>query len=205
MIPSTTKKDSSQDVVEKNTSKAPLELKCKEAITPIEEVAPKEIKEEDQFDPEAFFEASGGEGIFRAHVMRKERVDLNIFIRYRLNKGPMVYQAEMINLSKGGLCLKTEKTLETEQIIRIEIPLPHTSELFRVQAKVIWSQEMTNADSFFELDDEKNINTGLTFMPMNLAKQAVINNFIQQRRDELIMAKIGLDKFSESAPVSGVD
>jgi hypothetical protein len=40
---------------------------------------------------------------------------------------------------------------------------------------------------------------------MNQAKQAVINNFIQQRRDEIIMAKIGLDKFTDVVPVAGLD
>ena len=40
---------------------------------------------------------------------------------------------------------------------------------------------------------------------MSLAKQTVINQFIQQRRDQLIMSKIGLNKFSESAPVAGLD
>ncbi len=29
--------------------------------------------------------------------------------------------------------------------------------------------------------------------------------FIRTRRDEIVMAKIGLDKFADSAPVSGLD
>ena len=49
------------------------------------------------------------------------------------------------------------------------------------------------------------VHTGLIFLPMNVAKQAVINNFIQQRRDEIIMAKIGLDKFTDVVPVAGLD
>jgi hypothetical protein len=40
---------------------------------------------------------------------------------------------------------------------------------------------------------------------MSLAKQAVVNNFIQQRRDEIIMAKIGLEQFKDSVPVAGLD
>jgi len=158
--------------------------------------------EEDEVDPEAFFAASGGQGIFRAHVMRKERVDLNIYVRFRV-KGPLVHQAELINLSKEGMCLKTKEVLEEESVLKVEIPLPHTSELFSIQVKVIWSQEI-EADP--EQGDSKTpIHTGARFMPMSLAKQSVINTFIQQRRDEIIMAKIGLDKFSDSAPVAGVD
>jgi hypothetical protein len=33
----------------------------------------------------------------------------------------------------------------------------------------------------------------------------MISHFIQQRRDELVMAKIGLDKFTDSVPVAGID
>ncbi|HVJ63905.1 MAG TPA: hypothetical protein VM901_01480, partial [Bdellovibrionota bacterium] len=87
-----------------------------------------ESSEDEEFDPEAFFAASGGQGIFRAHVMRKERVDLNINVRFRTT-GPLVHQAELINLSKDGLCLKTKELYKEETVLKVEIPLPHTSEL----------------------------------------------------------------------------
>ena len=160
----------------------------------------KETTEEDEFDPEAFFAASGGEGLFKAHTMRKERVDVNLDIRYRImEKGPIVHHAELINLSKTGLCLRTKDVFKAKTVLRIEIPLPHTAELFSVQAAVVWSQKMDGAEY------GEAIHTGLHFMPMNQAKQAVINNFIQQRRDEIIMAKIGLDKFTDVVPVAGLD
>jgi hypothetical protein len=155
------------------------------------------IAKEDEFDPAAFFAASGGQGIFRAQVMRKDRVDFNLPIRYRFLTGPLVYNADLVNLSKGGLCLKTPKTVKAKTILKIEIPLPHTSELFNVQAECIWSSSAAKDDS--------GATTGLRFLTMSLAKQTVINNFIQQRRDELIMAKIGLDKFRDSVPVAGLD
>jgi hypothetical protein len=157
-------------------------------------------KDEDEFDPEAFFAASGGQGLFKAHVMRKERVDVNLDIRFRvMEKGPLVHHAELMNLSKTGLCLKTKDTLKNKTILRIEIPLPHTAELFSIQAEVVWSMKMKGPEY------GNSIHTGLVFLPMNQAKQAVINNFIQQRRDEIIMAKIGLDKFTDVVPVAGLD
>lgn len=163
----------------------------------LQESAP---KDEDEFDPEAFFAASGGQGIFKAHVMRKERVDVNLDIRYRvMNKGPLVHHAELMNLSKTGICLKTKDPLKNKTILRIEIPLPHTAELFSIQAEVVWSMKMKGPEY------GNSIHTGLIFLPMNQAKQAVINNFIQQRRDEIIMAKIGLDKFTDVVPVAGLD
>jgi len=163
----------------------------------LQEAAP---KDEDEFDPEAFFAASGGQGIFKAHVMRKERVDVNLDIRFRvMSKGPMVHHAELMNLSKTGICLKTKDSLKNKTILRIEIPLPHTAELFSVQAEVVWSMKMKGPEY------GNSIHTGLIFLPMNQAKQAVINNFIQQRRDEIIMAKIGLDKFTDVVPVAGLD
>jgi len=155
---------------------------------------------EEEFDPAAFFAASGGKGVFRAHVMRKERVDFNLPVRYRYPTGPLVFNAELTNLSKGGLCLKTEAPLKAKAILKIEIPLPHTSELFTVQAEVVWCEPAPSARG-----DKKASNTGLRFLAMSLAKQTVINNFIQQRRDEIIMAKIGLDKFTDSVPVAGLD
>lgn len=156
--------------------------------------------EEEEFDPSAFFAASGGQGIFRAHVMRKERVDLNIVVRYRFLTGPLVFNADLLNLSKGGLCLKTVQLVKAKTVLKIEIPLPHTSELFTVQAECVWSDALPG-----QKGDKKSSNTGLKFLPMPLAKQTVINNFIQQRRDEIIMAKIGLDKFTDSVPVAGLD
>ncbi|NCN27538.1 hypothetical protein GW915_08180 [bacterium] len=158
--------------------------------------------EEDEFDPEAFFAASGGKGLFRSHVMRKERVDFQTDIRFRAAKDPIVTNATLLNLSKGGLCLRTPKTIKDNTVLRVEIPLPHTSELFSIQAEVIWSHEV-ETDTMPE--GGAPIHTGLRFMTMSLAKQTVINNFIQQRRDELIMAKIGLDKFTDSVPVAGID
>ncbi len=155
---------------------------------------------EEEFDPSAFFAASGGKGIFRAHVMRKERVDLNIVVRYRFLTGPLVFNADLLNLSKGGLCLKTVQAVKAKTVIKVEIPLPHTSELFTVQAECVWSEPLPG-----QKGDKKASNTGLKFLPMPLAKQTVINNFIQQRRDEIIMAKIGLDKFTDSVPVAGLD
>jgi hypothetical protein len=156
--------------------------------------------QDEEFDPAAFFAASGGKGLLRAQVMRKERVDLNLNIRYRFLKGPLVFNSDLLNLSKGGLCLRTPEVVKPKTVVKVEIPLPHTSELFAVQAEVIWSDYTGEGKS-----KTRPIHTGLRFMPMSLAKQAVINQFIQQRRDEVIMAKIGLDKFTDSVPVAGLD
>lgn len=156
--------------------------------------------DDEEFDPEKFFALNGGQGLIKSHTMRKERVDFNIPIRYRFLKGPLVYSAELINLSKGGLALKTTETIKDAVVIKVEIPLPHTSELFAVQAEVVWSDFVQAPDA-----KEKSIHTGLRFLPMSIAKQAVINQFIQQRRDEVIMAKIGLDRFVDSVPVAGLD
>jgi Tfp pilus assembly protein PilZ len=154
---------------------------------------------DEEFDPAAFFGGAENMGDFRPHVMRKERVDLAITVRYR-TKGPLVHNAELLNLSKGGLCLKTPETIKAASEVRVEIPLPHTSELFAVLAEVVWSDHVEDPNS-----GDKPIHTGLRFKPMSLAKQTVINQFIQQRRDEVIMAKIGLDKFTDSVPVAGLD
>jgi hypothetical protein len=160
-----------------------------------------EEDEDDEFDPEAFLAASGGKGLVRSHVMRKERVDLNLPVRFRFTKGPLVYNATLLNLSKSGLCLESKEKIKEKTVLRIEIPLPHTSELFAIQAEVIWSEKAPGSPS------GKNAvyHLGMNFLPMSLAKKTVINNFIQQRRDEIVMAKIGLDRFSESVPVAGLD
>jgi hypothetical protein len=163
-----------------------------------EVIEDQEVSVEEEFDPEAFFAASGGKGIFRSHVMRKERVDFHLEVRYRFLKDPLVQTAELLNLSKGGLCLKTVKTIKANTVLKVEIPLPHTSELFSIQVEVIWSHKVEN-------DDGSAIHTGTRFLPMSLAKASVISHFIQQRRDELVMAKIGLDKFTDSVPVAGID
>ena len=173
-------------------------VKAKANIKEVEEVESTESAEE-EFDPQAFFEASGGKGIFRAHIMRKERVDFNLPVRYRFLDGPLVYNAELLNLSKGGLALRTPKLLKAKTTLRVEIPLPHTSELFTIMAECIWSVENESTT------EEKTFLTGFRFHQMSLAKQTVINNFIQQRRDEVVMAKIGLDRFKDSAPVAGID
>jgi hypothetical protein len=179
---------------------SPQEIAMQAALEASNKLKESTPKDEDEFDPEAFFAASGGQGLFKAHVMRKERVDVNLDIRFRvMNKGPLVHHAELINLSKTGLCLKTKESFKNKTVLRIEIPLPHTAELFSIQAEVIWSQKMEGPEY------GESTHTGLQFLPMNQAKQAVINAFIQQRRDEIIMAKIGLDKFTDVVPVAGLD
>ncbi|MEO5667418.1 MAG: PilZ domain-containing protein [Bdellovibrionota bacterium] len=167
----------------------------------LEDEEAEENDDDDEFDPEAFLAASGGKGLIRSHTMRKERVDLNLPVRYRHPKGPMVFNAILVNLSKTGLCLESKEKLKDKTVLRIEIPLPHTSELFAIQAEVIWTEKApesaTGKNATFHL--------GMNFLAMSLAKKTVINNFIQQRRDEIVMAKIGLDRFSESVPVAGLD
>lgn len=160
-----------------------------------------EEDDDDEFDPEAFLAASGGKGLINSHVMRKERVDLNLPIRYRLMRGPLVFNSILLNLSKSGLCIETKEKLALKTVLRIEIPLPHTSELFAIQAEAIWTEKSPDSPS------GKNAiyHVGMNFLPMSLAKKTVINNFIQQRRDEIVMAKIGLDRFGESVPVAGLD
>lgn len=180
---------------EKRKAKATAAVKAAMAAT-----STPTTEDEDEFDPAAFFAASGGKGLFKAHVMRKERVDFALVVRYRFLSGPLVFNAELLNLSKGGLCLRTPDVVKTKAVIRIEIPLPHTSELFAVQAECVWSDAVPGSKG-----KDRPVNTGLKFLPMSLAKQTVINQFIQQRRDEIIMAKIGLDKFTDSVPVAGLD
>ena len=92
------------------------------------------------------------------------------------------------------------KMVKVKTVVRVDIPLPHTAELFTIQAECIWSEDMPD-----NKDDSKACFTGFKFLLMSLAKQTVINNFIQQRRDEVVLAKIGLDKFKDSAPVVGID
>lgn len=189
-------KSASQRAADKRRSQAAAAMKAA-----LDESSENSATEEEEFDPAAFFAASGGQGIFRAHVMRKERVDLAVNVRYRFLTGPLVFNADMLNLSKGGLCLKTVQVVKPKTVLKIEIPLPHTSELFTVQAECVWSDPIAGAAK----GDSNPSMTGLKFMAMSLAKQTVINNFIQQRRDEIIMAKIGLDKFTDSVPVAGLD
>lgn len=157
--------------------------------------------DDDEFDPEAFLAASGGKGLIRSHVMRKERVDLNLPVRYRFTKGPLVFNAILLNLSKSGICLESKEKVKDKTVLRIEIPLPHTSELFAIQAEVIWSEKAPGSPN----GKAATFHIGMNFLVMSLAKKTVINNFIQQRRDEIVMAKIGLDRFSESVPVAGLD
>lgn len=205
----TTKSLQKKEVSKKaKVEKAPLtarEKKRAAAALAVDEAIDEDVDnnnsdDEEEFDPVAFLAASGGKGLIRAHVMRKERVELSVPVRFRFLDSPLVHNATLINLSKTGLCLESKEKSKEETTLRIEIPLPHTAELFAVQAKVIWCDFPQNSAG-----KGRPYHIGMNFLPMNLAKQTVINNFIQQRRDELIMAKIGLDRFSESVPVAGLD
>jgi hypothetical protein len=199
-LPSALKKEVSkkakpQSEVEKRRSRAAAAV----AAAMEEDEDSKPDDDDDEFDPEAFLAASGGKGLVQSHVMRKERVDLNVPVRYRVS-GPLVQNAILINLSKTGLGLEAKEVLKKGTVLRIEIPLPHTSELFAVQAEVIWSDYVPGS-----VGKARPTHIGLIFLSMSLAKKAVISTFIQQRRDEIVMAKIGLDRFTESVPVAGLD
>jgi len=168
-------------------------------LAALEDDHEEEDDDDDEFDPEAFLAASGGKGLIRSHVMRKERVDLHLPVRFRMMRGPLVFNAILLNLSKSGVCLETSDQHVEGTVLKIEIPLPHTSELFAVPAEVVWWNKISGTGK------SATHHIGLNFQQMSLAKRTVINNFIQTRRDEIVMAKIGLDKFADSAPVSGLD
>lgn len=75
-----------------------------------------EPSEDEEFDAEAFFAASGGQGLFQAHVMRKERVDVNIDIRFRIIKKVLLFTTlNSLTCQKRDYVFAQKRSLKIKQ------------------------------------------------------------------------------------------
>jgi type IV pilus assembly protein PilZ len=70
------------------------------------------------------------------------RIDTKIEVMFR-DLGDFAY-TYMLNVSNGGLFLKTDSPLPLETGIEMRLKLPDDQEVMEIQGRVVWSNPITN-------------------------------------------------------------
>jgi uncharacterized protein (TIGR02266 family) len=69
------------------------------------------------------------------------RTELSVSVSYRINNQDReeAYQVESVNISEGGVFLKTDLPLGLGTKVKLELSLPQHRETIRFCGKVVWS------------------------------------------------------------------
>jgi len=92
------------------------------------------------------------------------RVSVSMSVSYRV--GNQIASALTLNLSKGGVAIRTMSPLERDTVARLRFRLPATSRDVEVEARVRWT--------------DRNVGMGLQFETMSAADQLAIDEFIDR-------------------------
>lgn len=103
--------------------------------------------------------------LFPDHYRRRTspRVALGIPVAYRF--GNTIATATMVNVSHGGLAIRTTNVLEVGTVIKVRFKLPGTAQDVDADAVIAWS--------------ERRIGMGVKFTQIAGQGQAVIDEFVQ--------------------------
>jgi uncharacterized protein (TIGR02266 family) len=92
------------------------------------------------------------------------RVSVSLSVSYRV--GNTIASALTLNLSKGGVAVRTMSPLERDTLARLRFRLPATSRDVEVEARVKWT--------------DRNVGMGLQFETISTASQLAIDEFIDR-------------------------
>jgi uncharacterized protein (TIGR02266 family) len=92
------------------------------------------------------------------------RVSVSMSVSYRV--GNQIASALTLNLSKGGVAVRTMSPLERDTVARLRFRLPGTGHDVEVEARVRWT--------------DRNVGMGLQFEKMSPAHQVAIDEFIDR-------------------------
>ncbi len=84
----------------------------------------------------------------------------------------------MINVSNGGIFIKTDKPLPLNTTVMVKMNLPGDSETMDIQARVVW-RNPSGANNMFPHG------MGIQFVTMDDAHRAKINDFVSKHKSEI--------------------
>jgi uncharacterized protein (TIGR02266 family) len=93
------------------------------------------------------------------------RVALGVSVSYRV--GNLIAAAVTLNVSPGGIAVRTTSALETDTMIKTRFRLPGTGKDVDAEARVVWTDRRTGM--------------GLRFTKVDPADQAILDDFVRTR------------------------
>lgn len=112
---------------------------------------------------------------------RDTRVDTNIEIVFR-EKGSLM-RSYMLNVSNGGLFIKTDQPLPIESMVNLQVQLPDDPEVLDILGRVVWVNPK-GADSTFPRG------MGIQFVTMSAPQRDKIMNFVSENRRDILHKSI---------------
>ncbi|MEI6126282.1 MAG: TIGR02266 family protein [Pseudomonadota bacterium] len=104
------------------------------------------------------------------------RIETNIDILFR-ESGAFI-KSYMLNVSNGGLFLKTENPLPIDSVVTLRIRLPAETEPMEIQGCVVWSNPKGKNNAFPS-------GMGIQFIKINPENRIKIDAFVDQYRKEI--------------------
>lgn len=103
--------------------------------------------------------------LFPEHYNRRSspRVVLGVPITYRV--GNAISTSLTLNVSHGGVAIRTTNPLDVASVVRLRFRLPGTKKEVDVEARVAWS--------------DRRVGMGLQFTSIDPSAQALIDNYVQ--------------------------
>ena len=104
------------------------------------------------------------------------RIETNIDIMFR-ESGAFI-KSYMLNVSNGGLFLKTENPLPIDSLVTLRIKLPGETEVMEVQGCVVWSNPKFKNNAF-------PAGMGIQFNKMKPDDRKKIDEFVEKYKKEI--------------------
>ena len=84
----------------------------------------------------------------------------------------------MLNVSNGGLFIKTDDPLPLEKTVVLRLQLPGETEMMEIEGRVIWNNPKGVKNSFPR-------GMGIQFVKMEPENQETIEAFVKKHREEI--------------------
>ncbi len=105
-----------------------------------------------------------------------ERIDTNIEIQFK-EKGSFT-RSYMLNVSNGGLFIKTTQPLPLEAKVNLLVTLPETSEAMNIIGRVVWINPKAG-DNIFPPG------MGIQFLDLSKEHKDIIKAFVDKHKAEI--------------------
>jgi uncharacterized protein (TIGR02266 family) len=87
-------------------------------------------------------------------------------------------RAYMLNVSNGGIFVKTDKPIKLDSVVSLIIGLPGDPEKMEIQGRVVWSNPTGDKSSFPK-------GMGLQFVNLNSENREKIGDFVDTHSNEI--------------------
>jgi uncharacterized protein (TIGR02266 family) len=104
------------------------------------------------------------------------RIETKIDILFK-EAGALI-RSYMLNVSNGGLFLKTEKPLPIDSVVTLMIRLPGQTEAMEIQGCVVWSNPKAKNTAF-------PCGMGIQFTKLNPEHKKKIEEFVEKHQKEI--------------------